>query len=97
MAFWGVAAYVFLPLAGTGSITGSFAARIVGLSRPEGVLSIAIGSAGTALGFAALAYLLGESAEQLVQSPLLLGSLILVQLALGWLGWKRVLARLRAG
>jgi uncharacterized membrane protein len=97
MAFWGVAAYVFLPLAGTGAITGSFAARIVGLSRAEGVLAIAIGSACTAFAFALLALALGEGAQELVQSPLLLGSLILLLAVLGWVAWRRVLAKLRQG
>ncbi len=95
MAFWGVAAYVFLPLAGTGAITGSFAARIVGLSRPEGVLAIAIGSAGTAFSFAALAVVLGESAEELVQSPILPGSLILALLVVARVAYVRLLAKLR--
>ncbi len=97
MAFWGVAIYVFLPLAGTGAITGSFAARLVGLSRLEGVLAIAIGSAGMTLILVLLAQFLGSKGEELMNSPILLVSSILVLIAIGWIAYVRVLRLLKKG
>jgi len=95
MAFFGVVAYVLLPLAATGAVTGTFAARMVGLSRLAGVAAVAVGSLGTSLIFALLAQLLGEQAEALLQSPLLSGTLLLVLLLVGRLTWVRLRRRLK--
>ncbi len=97
MAFWGVALYVFLPLAGTGAITGSFAARLVGLSRLEGVLAIAIGSAGMTLLLVLLAEFLGSKGEELMNSPLLLVISILVLVVVARIAYVRVLKLLKEG
>ena len=95
MAFFGVVAFVMLPLAATGAISGSFAARLVGLRRIPGILAIAIGSAGTALSFMLLALFLGEQAEELARSPLLIGGTVLALAIVGRAAWVRITDRLR--
>lgn len=96
MAFFGVVAFVLLPIAGTGAITGSFVARILGLTRIAGVAAIALASAWTAVGFALLAQLLGEQAELLLRSPLFVGTTVVVAGVIGWYAYQRLLAMLRA-
>jgi hypothetical protein len=71
-AVLGVALFVFLPLAGTGAITGSFLARIFGLSRADGVA--ALGSALTALIFALLAQFVGARPRRSSGTPCWPGS-----------------------
>jgi uncharacterized membrane protein len=95
MAFFGVAILVLLPIASTGAVTGSFAARLLGLSRLAGVLAIALGSAGTATIFALLATLLGDKGEEVLRSPLTSGSLLAGGLVLAWLAFRKVKALLR--
>lgn len=95
LAFFGVVAFVLLPLAGTGSITGSFVARILGLSRLAGIGAIALASAWSACAFALLAHFLGEQAETLLQSPLVAGFSLCLAALLGWLAYRRILAHLR--
>lgn len=96
MAFFGVVLFVLLPVAGTGAITGSFVARILGLSRSSGVLAIALASAWTSLAFALLAHFLGERASALLQSPVLAGTAIVLFVLFGCLLYSRFLKRLRA-
>jgi uncharacterized membrane protein len=95
MAFLGVAAFVFLPIAGTGPISGSFAARLLGLSRATGLAAIALGAASSAALFALLAIYLGQRAETLVSNPLVATAVTVAILLLAWLLWLRVRARLR--
>jgi len=95
MAFFGVVAFVLLPLAATGAVSGSFAARLIGLSRISGVGAIALGSFGTSFGFALLAVTLGARAEDFLRSPLLLGLGALGLVALGRLAYVRVTRRLK--
>lgn len=95
-AFYGVALFVFLPLAGTGAITGSFLARIFGLARASGLAAIALGSAVTALIFASLAHFVGAQAEGFLRNPVLAGVCTLVLLFAGWRAYLNVLGKLRA-
>jgi uncharacterized membrane protein len=95
-AFFGVALFVFLPLAGTGAITGSFLGRIFGLSRFDAVSAIALGSAVTALTFAALAHFVGAQAEAFLKNPVLAGLSTLVLLFVAWRAYLGFLKRLRA-
>jgi len=106
MAFFGVVSFVLLPLAGTGAITGSIVARLIGLPRLSGILAIALASGWSALAFALLAYFLGEQGQKLVEN---LGaivtenpSLVLIGIgvigltgAVGWTLYQRFLAELR--
>lgn len=96
MAFFGVVAFVMLPLAATGAVSGSFAARLVGLTRAGGFFAIAIGSAGTAFTFALLAQFVGERAEELARSPALLGLSIVALLVIGRFAYLRITKRLRS-
>ncbi len=95
MAFFGVALFVMLPLAATGAVTGAFAARLTGLTRIAGVAAIALGSAGTATSFALLATFVGEQAEILARSPVLVGSTVAVLLIIGRVAYLRILGRLK--
>lgn len=96
MAFFGVIAFVLIPLAGTGAITGSFVARILGLTRLFGVLAIAIASAWSALAFALMAHFLGQRAEDLVKSPVLAAISVGLLILLAWLLYSSFLKRLKA-
>lgn len=99
MAFLGVAVYVMLPLAATGAVTGSFAARLAGLTRLAGVAAIALGSFGTSFVFALLAQLLGARGEELLleflASPFLMGSLLVALALVGRSAWIRLTRRLK--
>ncbi|MEQ1892362.1 MAG: small multi-drug export protein [Planctomycetota bacterium] len=93
--FYGVALFVFLPLAGTGAITGSFLARIFGLTRFAGVRAIALGSLATALIFALLAHFMGAKAEAMLRNPFLTAGSTIVLLFLGWRMYLGFLQRLK--
>lgn len=93
--FYGVALFVFLPLAGTGAITGSFLARIFGLTRFAGVRAIALGSVGTALIFALLAHFMGAKAEAMLKNPFLTAGSTIVLLFVAWRVYLGFLQRLK--
>jgi uncharacterized membrane protein len=95
-AFLGVTLFVFLPLAATGAITGSFIARIFGLSRVSRVAAIALGSGITALIFATHAHFIGQQARTFLENPVLAGISTLVLLFVGWRAYLAFLSRLRA-
>jgi len=105
MAFFGVVAFVLLPIAGTGAITGSIVARLLGLPRLSGIGAIALASGWAALSFSLLAYFLGEQSETLIKHlaefvHTIPGKLIVVGViglvgAVGWTVYRRVLAELR--
>jgi uncharacterized membrane protein len=95
MAFLGVAIFVFLPIASTGAVTGSFAARIGGLSRLAGVLAIAIGAAGTTAIFALLAVFLGERGEEILHSPVASTATLAGAAVLGWFAFQKAKSLLR--
>lgn len=95
MAFFGVVAFVLLPVAGTGAITGSFVARVLGLSRLSGIGAVALASAWTTLSFAFLATFIGDRAEVLLKNPLLVGVSTACFLVVGWLLYQQLLRKLR--
>jgi len=95
LAFFGVVAFVLLPIAGTGAITGSIVARLVGLSRLAGIGAIALASGWSAVSFALLAELLGEQAQNLLANPLIVAGVIGLIGATGWTLYKRLMAELR--
>ena len=96
MAFLGVVLFVLLPLAATGAVTGSFAARILGLTRLAGVLAIAVGSAGTASLFALIAAFLGERGEEILRSPTAAAAMVLGFAVFARFAYSKVKARLKA-
>ena len=95
MAFFGVVAFVLLPIAGTGAITGSIVARLIGLSRLAGIGAIALASGWSALCFALLAYFLGEQGEALIKNPLIVMGVVGLLGAVGVSLYKRFVAELR--
>lgn len=95
MAFFGVAIFVFLPIASTGAVTGSFAARILGLSRLAGVIAIALGAGGTTALFALLATFLGQRAEEILHSPITSLAVLAGAAALAWFAFQKAKSLLR--
>ncbi len=95
MAFWGVAFFVFLPLPGSGAVTGSFAARLMGMARLTAVASITIGSIAIALLFAGMAEVLGEQGQRILENRWLALGIALVFAATLWAGYARVKTMLR--
>jgi len=95
MAFWGVSLLVFLPIAATGAVTGSFAAQLVGLPRLVGVGAVALGSAVTGLLFALLAHFIGERAEDILRSPVLAALSVSAMLLFCRFAYLRVRDKLR--
>jgi uncharacterized membrane protein len=95
LAFFGVVAFVLSPIAGTGAITGSFVARLVGLSRLGGVAAIGLASGWSTAVFALLAQFLGRRAETVLEDPLLIAAVLVVGMLLCWLAYQHVLRRLK--
>ena len=95
MAFFGVVLYVFLPLAATGAVTGTLAARLLGFSRLAGLLAVGLGSASISLAFALVAHFGKQHAEAFGYKPL--AAALVVVVALGWLVVRRVRVILRRG
>lgn len=95
LAFFGVVAFVLLPIAGTGAITGSIVARLLGLSRLAGIGAVALASGWAAFAFAVLAYYVGEQAETMLKNPLLVAGVLGLAGALAWTAYRRVLSELR--
>ena len=95
MAFFGVVAFVLIPLAGTGAITGSFVARLLGLSRLSGVAAIAVASGWSALAFALMAHFLGAQAQAILKSPVLAGASLVLFVLVAWILYSRFLKRLK--
>jgi hypothetical protein len=96
MAFFGVVAFVLIPLAGAGAITGSFVARILGLTPMAGVAAIALASGWSSLAFALMAHFLGEKGEVLLKSPVLAGTGMILLIGVAWISYSHFLKRLKA-
>lgn len=95
MAWSGVALWVFLPLPASGAVTGSFASRLVGLSRTAALMAIAAGSIANGAIFAAMAQALGASSEELLHNwKVTAASAVLLILVTIW-GWRRLVRILR--
>ena len=90
LAFWGIAVLVFLPIPGSGAVTGTLVGRLVGLSRIGTFISVGAGAGAAVLTYAAVAVFLGSQWESLVTNPLVLVASVGVLTALGWLPWRRV-------
>lgn len=94
-AFFGAVAFVLLPIAGTGAITGSIVARLLGLSRLAGIGAVALASAWSACAFALLAYYVGDQAEAMLKNPVLVAGVLVGAAIVGWIAYKRVIRELR--
>jgi len=95
LAFFGVVAFVLLPIAGTGSITGSIVARLLGLPRLTGIGAVATASGVSALGFALLAIFFGEQGRTLLENPLIVAGVVGLVGALSWRLYQRFVRELR--
>jgi uncharacterized membrane protein len=95
LAFFGVVAFVLLPIAGTGAITGSIVARLLGLSRLAGIAAVALASGWSASAFALLAYFVGDQAQAILANKFLVGGILVFAAVLAWIVYRRVLAELR--
>jgi len=88
MAFFGVVLYVFIPLAATGAVTGTLAARILGLSRFAGLMAVALGSASISTLFALVAYFGKQHSAAL--GPKMTALSLAIVAGLAWLVIRRV-------
>ncbi|MFT6715031.1 MAG: putative membrane protein [Planctomycetota bacterium] len=88
MAFLGVTLFVFLPLPATGGVMGTFAARLIGLSRLAGLGAVGLGAGGIGLVFAILGQGLKDNIERL--GPLGLAVAFLVVGICSWFVILRV-------
>ena len=94
-AFIGVVLFVFLPLPGTGSVGGTFASQLLGLSRPMGVLAIAIGTTLIVGLFTLMALTLGSRAQDMLHNPWISIVSVLVLGGFVWLLYRRFRDSLR--
>lgn len=97
LAFFGVVAFVLLPIAGTGAVTGSIVARILGLSRIAGIGAITLASGSSALAFSLLATFMGEQAQIMLRNPLIVAGVLGLIGAGAWTLYQRVLDELKCG
>lgn len=95
LAFWGITVLVFLPIPGSGAVTGTLVARMVGLSRVASFSAVAAGAGFAVLTYAVVAVFLGEQWERLLTDPLVLATSILLLIAFAALAWLRVRRELR--
>jgi len=94
LAFWGIAVLVFLPIPGSGAVTGTLVGRLVGLSRLGTLASIAAGAGAAVASYAAVAVFLGSRWEALASNPLSWVASLLVLVGLLWWFWHRVRSEL---
>ncbi|NUP97450.1 MAG: small multi-drug export protein [Planctomycetaceae bacterium] len=97
LAFWGITVLVFLPIPGSGAVTGTLVARMVGLSRVASFSAVAAGAAFAVLTYAAVAVFLGNQWERLLTDPLVLAASVLVLVAFVAFAWLRVRRALQRG
>jgi hypothetical protein len=90
LAFWGIAVLVFLPIPGSGAVTGTLVAQIVGLSRMASFVSVALGAALAVSVYAAVAVLASEHGEKFLTNPLVIIAAVLGLILLFWYAWMRI-------
>lgn len=90
MAVVGIGLFVFVPIPGSGALSGTLIGQIVGLSRPTGFLTVAIGAALACVCYAGAAVYLGEQWRDLIESPWTLGLSLLGLLLFGTIAWRYV-------
>ncbi len=94
MAFWGVTIFVFLPLPASGSVGGTFAGQLLGLTRTMGLAAVLLGGALVSVTFAALAGALGSQAAAILDNPwisVVSGVVFLLVVLLAWNRAKKLL------
>lgn len=93
----GVVLLVFLPLPGSGAVSGSLVGRLVGLARFTTFGAVTCGSLLAVTSYAAAAHFLGGSWESIVTSPEIATASVFGLAVFAWIAWRRVRAALRAG
>ena len=96
LAIWGIFAFVFAPLPGSGSVVGTLISQIIGLSRTTALLAVGSGAGLAVVVYAWLADRIGEHGRDLLESPetiaaIALGGVLAGYLALRYI--KRVLSQ----
>ncbi len=90
MALGGITFFVFVPIPGSGAVTGTLIGQIVGLSRPTGFLTVAIGAGLACACYGAAALFLGEQWRDLLASPWTLALSLLGLLLFAAIAWRYV-------
>jgi uncharacterized membrane protein len=89
-AVGGITFFVFLPLPGSGCVTGTLIGQLVGLSRVAGFLAVGIGAAVAVTVYAAVARFLDDQWSELLASPLILVASFVGLVVFAWVAWRRV-------
>ena len=97
MALGGVVFFVFVPLPGSGAITGTILARLVGLPKMHTMGAVAGGAGLAVVIYASVAQFLGEQWQTIVRSPWTWAGSLLGVAAFAWIAWLRVQRVLREG
>lgn len=90
LAFWGIAVLVFLPIPGSGAVTGTIVGQIVGLSRMATFASVALGAGLAVSVYAAVAVLAEEHGEKLLTNPLVIIAAVIGLVLLFWYAWVKI-------
>ncbi|MCC7015328.1 MAG: small multi-drug export protein [Planctomycetes bacterium] len=90
LAFSGIAVLVFLPIPGSGAVTGTLVGQLVGLSRIATLVAVLIGAALAVVTYAAVAAFLGAQFEAMLTNPWVLLASIAGLCVFCWLAWLKV-------
>jgi uncharacterized membrane protein len=90
MALGGITLLVFLPIPGSGAITGTLVGRLVGLSRTATLLSVGTGAGFAVVVYAAVTVFLGNQWRSLLSSKLIVIPSLLGFALFCWWAWVRV-------
>jgi hypothetical protein len=90
LAFWGIAILVFLPIPGSGAITGTLVGQLVGLSRMASFISVTLGAAVAVATYAAVAVTVGEYGKEILSQPIVIIAALLGLIVLCWYAWLRI-------
>lgn len=90
MAVFGIGLFVFVPIPGSGALTGTLIGQIVGLSRPTGFLTVAVAAALACSCYAGAAVFLGDQWRELIESPWTLGLSLLGLTLFGAIAWRYI-------
>ena len=97
MALSGITIFVFVPLPGSGAVTGTLIARIIGLSRSAGLMAVGAGAGLAVAVYALTAQVVGSQWRTLIQSPWVIACSLLVLGAFVWVAWRYVRGELSRG
>ncbi len=90
LAIWGIFAFVFAPLPGSGSVVGTLISQIIGLSRATTLLAVGSGAGVAVLAYAWLADRIGEHGRELIESPETVAAIALGGILAGYLALRYI-------